>query len=214
MPVFFLYSCMEIIVGYGQLVVLAMFEYSGVLCVYLCICRYVNAMYVYLRVGASVCAYSTCTETCTLQYSLALQCLLIWCWKKPFPSLNVLLTFLSPMSLASRNCKIRVKHSSHWFSLTLLSITHNPIILIVQASSHTAPSNPSSALSWLHPATFSVEERKKGMPRHAYQSRNHVVRAFSSADRKAFWFLITRDIADLGPCLTQTGCLELRRSYV
>ena len=158
MPVFFLYSCMEIIVGYGQLAVLAMFEYSRVLCVYLCICRYVNAMYVYLRVGASVCAYSTCTETCMLQYSLALQMSSHLVLEEALPELECSLD----LSFSNVSCKQKLQNPSQTqFSLTLLSITHNPIILIVQASSHTAPSNPSSALSWLHPATFSVEERKK-----------------------------------------------------
>lgn len=167
MPVFFLYSCMEIIVGYGQLVVLAMFEYSRVLCVYLCICRYVNAMYVYLRVGASVCAYSTCTETCTLQYSLALQMSSHLVLEEALPELECSLD----LSFSNVSCKQKLQNPSQTqFSLILIDSivyhTYNPIILIVQASSHTAPSNPSSALSWLHPATFSVEERKKGMPRN------------------------------------------------
>ena len=201
MPVFFLYTCMKIIVGYGHLVVLAMFEHSRVLCVYLCICRYVNAMYVYLRVGvcvcvcmcvcACVCAYSTCTETCTLQtlqYCLALQMSSHLVLEEALPELEYSLD----LCFSNVSCKQKLRNPSQTqFSLTL---SYNPnILLVVQASSHTAPSNPSSALSWLHPATFSVEERHarqlwSNSESYAYQSRNHVVRAFiqSSADRKAF----------------------------
>lgn len=95
-----------------------------------------------------------------VRYSAAwhCKCLLIWCWKKLFPSLNNL-------CFSNVSCKQKLQNPSQTqFSLTLLSITYNPIILLIaQASTHTAPSNPSSALSWLHPATFSME-RKKGMP--------------------------------------------------
>lgn len=124
-------------------------------------------VYVYLRVGASVCAYSTCTETCTLQYSLALQMSSHLVLEEALPELECSLD----LSFSNVSCKQKLQNPSQTqFSLILIDSivyhTYNPIILIVQASSHTAPSNPSSALSWLHPATFSVEERKKGMPRN------------------------------------------------
>lgn len=152
---------MEIIVGYGQLVVLAIFEYSRVLCVYLCICRYVNAMYVYLRVGASVCAYSTCTETCTLQYSLALQMSSHLVLEEALPELECSLD----LSFSNVSCKQKLQNPSQTqFSLILIdSIVYH---------THTQPHHPADRASLLpHCAEQSLQRPVVAAPCHLQRGR-------------------------------------------